>query len=85
VVIDCISYRKGAIFQHATIGGLHPGRTDTSAFRLAIEGELYKALQVSFIRTLLQTINGGLHTISKIEKHGKNGGGSGGIVLHHFP
>jgi hypothetical protein len=28
-VVDCITPRKGAIYQYATIGGLHPGRTDT--------------------------------------------------------
>jgi UbiD family decarboxylase len=27
-VVDCITHRKGMIYKHATIGGLHPGRTD---------------------------------------------------------
>ena len=45
VVIDCITYRKGAIYQDATIGGLHPGRTDMYAFQQAIEGELFEKLQ----------------------------------------
>ena len=44
-VVDCITYRKGAIYQYATIGGLHPGRTDMYAFQPAIEGDLYLALQ----------------------------------------
>ena len=44
-VVDCITYRKGAIYKHATIGGLHPGRTDMYAFQPAIEGDLYLALQ----------------------------------------
>ena len=43
-VVDCITHRKGAIYQYATIGGLHPGRTDMSAFQPAIEGDLYNAL-----------------------------------------
>jgi 4-hydroxy-3-polyprenylbenzoate decarboxylase len=45
VIIDCITYRKGAIYQHATIGGLHPGKTDMYAFQQAIEGELFEKLQ----------------------------------------
>ncbi len=43
-VVDCITYRKDAIYQYATIGGLHPGRTDMFAFMPAIEGDLYNAL-----------------------------------------
>ncbi len=43
-VVDCITHRKNAIYQYATIGGLHPGRTDMSAFQPAIEGDLYNAL-----------------------------------------
>ncbi|MBB6146773.1 4-hydroxy-3-polyprenylbenzoate decarboxylase [Silvibacterium bohemicum] len=43
--VDCITYRKGAIYQYATIGGLHPGRTDMYAFQPAIEGDLYLAMQ----------------------------------------
>ena len=39
-VVDCITHRKNAIYQYATIGGLHPGRTDMSAFQPAIEGDL---------------------------------------------
>jgi 4-hydroxy-3-polyprenylbenzoate decarboxylase len=44
-VVDCITHRKGAIYQYATIGGLHPGRTDMYALQVAIEGDLYLALQ----------------------------------------
>ncbi len=43
-VVDCITHRKDAIYQYATIGGLHPGRTDMMAFQPAIEGDLYNAL-----------------------------------------
>lgn len=45
VVVDCITYRKGAIYQHATIGGLHPGRTDMYASQATIEADLYQAMQ----------------------------------------
>ena len=43
-VVDCITHRKNAIYQYATIGGLHPGRTDMAIFQPAIEGDLYEAL-----------------------------------------
>lgn len=49
-VIDCITYRRGAIYQYATVGGLHPGRTDMYAFQLAIEGELFDKLQQAGIQ-----------------------------------
>lgn len=44
-VVDCITHRKNAIYQYATIGGLHPGRTDMYAFQPAIEGDLFLAMQ----------------------------------------
>jgi UbiD family decarboxylase len=44
-VVDCITHRKNGIYQYATIGGLHPGRTDMYAFQPAIEADLYLALQ----------------------------------------
>jgi UbiD family decarboxylase len=45
VVIDCITHRKDCIYQHATISGLHPGRTDMAVWQAAIEAELFTALQ----------------------------------------
>ncbi len=48
-VVDCITHRKDAIYQYATIGGLHPGRTDMAVFQPAIEGDLYNALVKSGI------------------------------------
>lgn len=45
VAIDCITYRKDAIYQYATIAGLHPGRTDMYVWSAAIEGELYMELK----------------------------------------
>lgn len=51
-VIDCITYRKGAIYQYATVGGLHPGRTDMYAFQPAVESDVYIALQRAGINVL---------------------------------
>jgi 3-polyprenyl-4-hydroxybenzoate decarboxylase len=46
MVVDCVTYRRDAIYQHASIGGLHPGRTDTSKVcAAAVEGELYMTLR----------------------------------------
>ncbi len=45
-VVDCITHRKNAIYQYATIGGLHPGRTDMFAFMPAIEGDLRRWSQI---------------------------------------
>ena len=44
-VVDCITHRKGVIYQYATIGGLHPGHTDMMAFHPAIEGDIFLAMQ----------------------------------------
>ena len=55
-VVDCITYRKGAIYQYATIGGLHPGRTDTiNCVSPALEADLYAALKNAGI--LVQNIH----------------------------
>jgi 4-hydroxy-3-polyprenylbenzoate decarboxylase len=43
--VECVTYRRGAIYQHASIGGMHPGRTDMYIWLPAIEGELFGALQ----------------------------------------
>jgi 4-hydroxy-3-polyprenylbenzoate decarboxylase len=48
-VVDCITHRKGAIYQYATIGGMHPGRTDMLALQLAIEADLIVALRAAGI------------------------------------
>ena len=46
MVVDCITFRGDAIYQQASIGGLHPGRTDTSnVCAAAVEGELYMTLR----------------------------------------
>jgi 4-hydroxy-3-polyprenylbenzoate decarboxylase len=44
-VVNCMTYRKGGIYQHATIGGKHPGFTDNMLQLPAIESDLFNALQ----------------------------------------
>ncbi len=50
--VDCITYRKGAIYQHATIGGLHPGWTDDVVWVSTIEADIYNALKKASIDVL---------------------------------
>jgi len=74
-VVDCITHRKNAIYQYATIGGLHPGRTDMSAFQPAIEGDLYLALQRAGI--LVKNVYlppGGCSNIGYCSIKGRSGG-----------
>jgi len=52
VVIDCVTYRRDAIYQQATVAGLHPGRTDMYIWSAAIEGELYMELKHAGIHVL---------------------------------
>ena len=52
VVIDAITHRKGAIYQHATIGGMHPGRTDMMAGQPGLEGDLYMSLRRAGLNVL---------------------------------
>jgi len=51
-VVNCMTYRKGGIYQHATIGGKHPGFTDNMLQLPAIESDLFNALQQSGIDVL---------------------------------
>jgi len=44
VVIHCMTFRKNAIYQHATIGGKHPGYTDNMIQLPAVESDLFNAL-----------------------------------------
>jgi len=52
VVIDCMTYRKGAIYQTATIGGAHPGFTDNMLQLPAIESDLYAGLCAAGLHVL---------------------------------
>ena len=63
-VVDCITYRKGGIYQYATIGGLHPGRTDLMIFDPTIEADIYTALKTAGIQVLdVYAPYGGSHNI----------------------
>jgi 3-polyprenyl-4-hydroxybenzoate decarboxylase len=44
VVIHCMTYRKGGIYQHATVGGAHPGFTDNMLQLPAIESDIFNDL-----------------------------------------
>jgi 2,5-furandicarboxylate decarboxylase 1 len=44
VVIHCMTYRKGGIYQYATIGGAHPGYTDNMVQLPAIESDIFNGL-----------------------------------------
>jgi 4-hydroxy-3-polyprenylbenzoate decarboxylase len=50
--VDCVTYRRGAIYQHSSIAGLHPGRTDMYVWLPAIEGELFETLQRAGVQVL---------------------------------
>lgn len=52
VVIHCMTYRKGGIYQTATIGGAHPGYTDNMIQLPAIESDLYTGLLAGGIQVL---------------------------------
>ena len=52
VIIHCMTYRKGGIYQHATVGGAHPGFTDNMIQLPAIESDLFNGLQLGGINVL---------------------------------
>ena len=52
VVIHSMTYRKGAIYQTATIGGAHPGFTDNMLQLPAVESDIYGALCAGGIHVL---------------------------------
>lgn len=63
-VVDCITFRKGGIYQYATIGGLHPGRTDLMIFDPTIEADIYTALKTAGLQVLdVYAPYGGSHNI----------------------
>ena len=65
VVVRCMTYRKGGIYQHATIGGSHPWYTDNMLQLPAIEADLYKALKTAGIDLLeVRADPGGLSNIA---------------------
>jgi len=52
VVIHCMTYRKGGIYQYATIGGAHPGYTDNMVQLPAIESDISAALSFGGINVV---------------------------------
>jgi 4-hydroxy-3-polyprenylbenzoate decarboxylase len=74
-VADCITYRRGGVYQYATIGGLHPGRTDLMIFDPAIEADIYAALKNAGIGVLdVHSPYGGSHNICYARIKTKGGG-----------
>jgi 2,5-furandicarboxylate decarboxylase 1 len=64
-VIHCMTYRKGAIYQHATIGGKHPGYTDNMVQLPMIESDLFNGLQRGGINVVdVRCPAGGLSNIA---------------------
>jgi 4-hydroxy-3-polyprenylbenzoate decarboxylase len=75
VVIHCMTYRKGAIYQYATIGGAHPGYTDNMVQLPAIECDVFEGLRQGGINILdVRCPAGGLSNIA-YAKIKPNGGG----------
>src|SRR5260370_1495252 len=52
VKVDCVTYRRKAIYQHSSIGGLHHSRTDMYIWLPAIEGDLFDTLQRAGVHVL---------------------------------
>jgi 4-hydroxy-3-polyprenylbenzoate decarboxylase len=52
VKVDCVTYRRQAVYQHSSIGGMHPGRTDMYIWLPAIEGDLFETLQRAGVHVL---------------------------------
>src|SRR5712691_10856632 len=63
--VQCMTYRKGGIFQHATIGGGHPWFTDNMLQLWSIEADIYDALKRAGIDVLdVRADPGGLSNIA---------------------
>jgi 4-hydroxy-3-polyprenylbenzoate decarboxylase len=74
-VIRCMTYRKGGIYQHATIGGAHPGYTDNMVQLPAIECDVFEGLRQGGIDVIdVRCPAGGLSNIA-YAKIKPNGGG----------
>ncbi|MFC3908126.1 UbiD family decarboxylase [Legionella dresdenensis] len=75
--VHCITHRKGAIYQHATIGGSHPWYTDNMLQLPALEADIFQALKRSGIDVLeVRAPAGGLSNIA-YAKINTVGGGDG--------
>jgi 4-hydroxy-3-polyprenylbenzoate decarboxylase len=68
--VHAMTYRKGGIYQHATIGGMHPGYTDNMLQLPAIEADVYGALRLAGIDVLeVRADAGGLSNIVYAKIH----------------
>ena len=72
-IVKAMTYRKGGIYQHATIGGQHPWYTDNMLQLPGIEADLYGGLKSAGIDVLeVRAPAGGLSNIAyaRIRTHG---------------
>jgi 2,5-furandicarboxylate decarboxylase 1 len=75
VVISCMTFRKNAIYQHATIGGKHPGYTDNMIQLPAVESDLFNALGQGGIDVVdVRCPAGGLSNIAYASIRPRGGG-----------
>lgn len=75
--VNCMTYRKNAIYQHATIGGKHPWYTDNMLQLPSVESDLFFALQKAGIDVKeVRAPSGGLSNIA-YAKIKTIGGGDG--------
>lgn len=75
--VNCMTYRKGGIYQHATIGGEHPWYTDNMLQLPSLEADIFNALEKSGIQVLeVRAPAGGLSNIA-YAKIKTIGGGDG--------
>ncbi|GAS86856.1 UbiD family decarboxylase [Mycolicibacterium brisbanense] len=84
-VVKAMTYRRGGIYQHATIGGAHPWYTDNMLQLPAVEADIYGALKFAGINVKeVRCPLGGLSNIA-YAKIKPNGGGDAkqalGIML----
>lgn len=73
--VNCMTYRKNAIYQHATIGGAHPWYTDNMLQLPALESDLFGALKNAGIDVLaVRSPAGGLSNIAYAKIRTAGGG-----------
>jgi 2,5-furandicarboxylate decarboxylase 1 len=73
--INCMTYRSGGIYQHATIGGSHPWYTDNMLQLPSIEADIFGALKRAGIDVLeVRADAGGLSNIAYARLHTVGGG-----------
>jgi 4-hydroxy-3-polyprenylbenzoate decarboxylase len=75
VVISCMTYRRGGIYQQATIGGLHPWYADDMLLLPLLEGEIFDAIRRAGIDVLeVRADAGGLCQIAYARIRTRSGG-----------